>query len=403
MIKKLRFKFILVSLLSILLVLSITIGSINIYNYVRMKNEIHQNLISIVERGDEVDPRMGETPDSNRPMDMGGGFMRGNFFSVSFASDGTVASSNFNHIFFISEEDGISLASDVYNSSKTEGKTDNMYYLKTEKDGLTIVAFVDAKDRTNQFNSFLVSSILVSSISYLVLALLIVLSSKIVFKVSEESYKKQKAFITNASHELKTPLTIINTDIELIEMDNGSSEWTMSVKDQVSRLTTMTNQLVILSRLDEGELSKYPFEDFSLSDLAHEAVESFASSFKKEGLTLSTSIEDDLIINANKYLIDELLFILLDNALKYTAPNGTVGVNIYKDNKNKVNISIYNDIEEDNELDVNQLFERFYRSPNAKKNGSGIGLSIAQEIVNLHKAQIKVTKENNILKFNISF
>ncbi|MCR5564673.1 MAG: HAMP domain-containing histidine kinase [Gammaproteobacteria bacterium] len=403
MIKKLRFKFILVSLLSILLVLSITIGSINIYNYVRMKNEIHQNLISIVERGDEEFPRMDEAPDSNRPMDMGGGFMRGSFFTVSYNSDGTVASSNFDHIFFISEEDGISLASDVYSSNKTEGKTDNMYYLKMEKDGLTIIAFVDAKDRTNQFNSFLVSSILVSSISYLVLALLIVLSSKVVFKVSEESYKKQKAFITNASHELKTPLTIINTDIELIEMDNGSSEWTTSVKDQVSRLTTMTNQLVILSRLDEGELSKYPFEDFSLSDLAHEAVESFASSFKKEGLTLSTSIEDDLIINANKYLIDELLFILLDNALKYTAPNGTVGINIYKDSKNKVNISIYNDIEEDNELDVNQLFERFYRSPNAKKNGSGIGLSIAQEIINLHKAQIKVTKENNILKFNISF
>ena len=408
MIKKLRIKFILVSLLSILLVLSITIGSINIYNYVRMKNDINDNLTNIIEggidrRGQGEEPRIN-MPEGERPQEFDGPmFMRTSYFVVSFDSNGNVQDSNFDHIFFISEETGISLAKEAYNSTKTKGKTDNIYYLKVEKDGVTTIAFVDAKEKTVQFNSFLISSTLISTISYLILALIILFSSKLVFKVSEESYKKQKAFITNASHELKTPLTIISTSIELVEMDNGKSEWTESIKDQVSRLTTMTNQLVILSRLDEGELSKYPFEDFSLSDLAKEAVESFHSSFKKEGLNLTCDIEEDVIINANKYLIDELFFIFLDNALKYTKPKGNAGISIFKDNKNKVNISIYNDIEEDNELDVNQLFERFYRSPNAKKEGSGIGLSIAQEIINLHKANVKVTKENNILKFNISF
>ena len=108
------------------------------------------------------------------------------------------------------------------------------------------------------------------------------------YSYGNKSYKKQKAFITNASHELKTPLTIISTDLELVEMDNGKSEWTESIHDQVMRLNTMTKQLVTLSRLDEGNASNYPFAEFSLSKLASESVDSFAPTFKSKQLSFNS-------------------------------------------------------------------------------------------------------------------
>ena len=396
MIKKLRVKFILVSLLSILFVLSITIASINIYNYSKMIRDIDRSMTQIVNR-ESGDAMMGGM---QPPMD---NIMREHYILVSYNEDGSVNRSDLNHIFFLSNEEALNLANSIYSGSSDTGKTNNLYYKKIEKNNITYVVLIDAKDRTQSINDFLVSSILISSISYLVIALLIILSSKVVFRVSEESYKKQKTFITNASHELKTPLTIISTDLEIIEMDSGKNEWTLSIKDQVNRLTTMTNQLVILSRLDEGELSKYPFEVFSLSDSANECIESFIPTFKKENINLTYDIKDDININANKYLIDELFYIFMDNARKYTKNNGSANVSIYKDNKNKTIISFSNDINEDDDVDEKLLFERFYRSSSTKKEGSGIGLSIAKEIINLHKGNVKAIKENNILKFIISF
>ena len=402
MIKKLRLKFIILSMASVLLVLASTIGAINIFNYSKMTNEINYSLNNVIQNGFNDDPGdMGQSDDEHPPKF--NDLERSHYFIVSFNEDGSIKESNFKHILFIDEETGKDMATNIYNGSSLKGKIDNLYYKKEVNNNLTYVAFVDAKDRLDSFNNFLVSSLIISSISYVFLFALILLTSKIVFKVSEESYQKQKVFITNASHELKTPLTVISTDLEIIEMDNGKSEWTDSIKDQVNRLTKMTNQLVILSRLDEGDYSKYPFEVFSLSEVANECINIFSNSFKKEGINISSDITSDIEMNGNKNLIEELLFIFMDNALKYTSINGEFGIAINKEKNKKISLIVWNTIEEDADIDINLLFERFYRSPNAKKDGSGIGLSIAKEIINLHKGKIKVNKENNILKFVISF
>ena len=151
-------------------------------------------------------------------------------------------------------------------------------------------------------------------------------------------------------------------------MDHGKSEWTESIHDQVIRLNTMTKQLVTLSRLDEGNASNYPFAEFSLSKLASESV---------------------------------VFYIFFDNALKYTKSNGEASLTIKKNQNKKIEITFSNDIE-DNEMDTEQLFERFYRSPNSvSKEGSGIGLSIAKEIVELHKGKISVTVKENRIYFVI--
>lgn len=408
MIKKLRLRFIIAALLSILFVLSATIAAINISNYIKADREAQRSLDMIVEN-EHLDREGGGGFGfgQQRPGDTRN---REHYFIAVLSTEGEIRYCDTSHIFTISSEQAEELALKVFASDKTQGQIDTLRYKKetiTENFGISpftsiYISFVDVSEKMNSFNDFLRSSIIVSSVSYAVLAAMIIISSHFVFKTSEESYRKQKAFITNASHELKTPLTIINTDVEILRMDHGDNEWTDSIADQVRRLTTMTNQLVTLSRLDEDSMSNYPLSMVSLTDIAKESVSAFVPTFDKDGLKFHYSVDEDLIVKGNRNLLNELFYIFMDNALKYAKHNGEVDLSVKK-NKNKAEIIFSNDIE-DNEVDVDQLFERFYRSPRSnKKEGSGIGLSIAKEIVELHKAKISASIKENKIYFNIIF
>lgn len=395
MIKKLRLRFILVALLSVLFVLFGTIFSINAYNYSKVEQESQAALSDINDIGvNEYEWYMVPGRDWNANERV----LREHYFLVSFDQTGEVTGKNFSHIFSIREEDGIELAKTVFAKKSKAGESGYFRYQKRMKEDETTIAFLDIQDKLGSYHNFLITSITVSAVSYAVLALLIVAASMVVFRTSEESYRKQKAFITNASHELKTPLTIINTDLEIIEMDNGKNEWTESIHDQVNRLTKMTNQLVALSKLDENDLKNYPFAYFSLSALAKECIDAFAPTYQKRDFTFSYEIKENVDLNGNKYLMNELLYVFFDNALKYTKEKGTINFSI-KNNKNKIEMIFSNDIEENSGINPDLLFERFYRSANSsKKEGSGIGLSIAKEIVDLHKGKINtVIKENRII------
>ena len=418
MIKKLRLRFIISALLSILFVLAATIAAINISNYMKTEKESGRILNMITEHEHkDAQARMGIISETGGSY---GGFSgkprendtrnREHYFTVILSNEGEIWYSNYDHIFTIEKETAQAMAIEVFNGAATSGKEGNLRFKKekiVDKTPYmtvesTYVSFVDMSERMNSFEEFLKNSIIISSVSFAVIAALIIISSHIVFKTSEESYRKQKAFITNASHELKTPLTIINTDVEILKMDNGDNEWTESISDQVRRLTTMTNQLVTLSRLDEDSMSNYPLNSLSLTEIAKESVNAFAPTFEKNGFKFTSEIDDDLMIKGNKNLLNELFYIFMDNALKYAKEKGEISLTVKK-NKNRTEINFVNDIE-DKEVDINQLFERFYRSPHSnKKEGSGIGLSIAKEIVDLHKAKITASIKDEKIHFNIVF
>ena len=407
MIKKLRWRFIISALLSILIVLSGTIAAINISNYVKTENESQRSLNMIVEN--ERKDRQGGGSFSFQPRD-GDYRNKEHYFIAVLSTEGELRYCDTSHIFTVTSEQAEELAVQAFNSSKPQGKKGTLRYRRetiTETYGMTdvtsvYISFIDISERMNSFNNFLMNSIFIASASYLVIAALIYFSSHFVFKTSEESYRKQKAFITNASHELRTPLTIINTDVEILRMDNGDNEWTDSISDQVRRLTTMTNQLVTLSKLDENSMDNYPFSNISISEIAKESANAFKPTFEKNNLNFSCEIDDELTIKGNRNLVNELFYIFMDNALKYSKENSEVSLKV-KRVKNKIEINFSNDIE-DNEVDVDQLFERFYRSPKSnKKEGSGIGLSIAKEIVDLHKAKISTSIKDNKIYFIVIF
>lgn len=389
-------------MLSVFFVLAITISAINISNYVIIENNASSAVAEVINQGTEE--MMGP------PGQQGGGkkstdLRQEHYFVVSINKDGTVNKVNNIHMFILSEAECNELALKVYNKQLKGGKYNNLRYsMKEKEDGLTYVGFVDIKERLDSFKNFLVLSSLISVGAYLVLFGLILVGSKLVFRSAEEAYKNQKRFITNASHELKTPLTIISADVDLIEMDQGENEWSKSIKDQVSRLNEMTNQLVTLSKLDEEDKSRFPFEDFSLNQVCNKAVEAFSSSFKKEGIKFSSNITGNLTMYGNKYLIDELIYIFLDNSLKYTGGEIKSSYFVVSENsKKKIEFRFSNTLAKGDEVDAKQMLERFYRSPSTRKEGSGIGLSIAEEIVKLHKGSIKIDKNNNSLTFIITF
>ena len=400
MIKKLRKKFILISALSVFFVLFITIASINISNYVVIENNAKTTLTEIINKGPQPDEGPGN-PGGNKPSNL----KQEHYFIVSFNSDGTIKETDNRQMFILTKAECEELATKVYNNELKGGKYSTFRYAKAVKDdGLTYVSFVDIKEKLDSFNNFLLVSSLVSIGAYAILIGLIIVASKIAFKSNEEAYKKQKRFITNASHELKTPITVISADLDLIEMDNGKNEWSESIRDQLARLTDMTNQLVTLSKLEEDDVNKFPFDDFSLNEVCKNAVDTFIPLFKKENIKFAYNITGNLTMYGNKSLIEELIHIFLDNSLKYTGGDSKSSYfTVSQNSKGKIEFRFSNTIDKDEEVDIKQIMERFYRSPSNKKDGSGIGLSIAQEIINLHKGKIHVDKNDHSLSFLIRF
>lgn len=413
MLKELKRKFILISMISVFFVLAFTIGAINLSNYIVIENEASRYLTEVIRHGPEesrIDeggsgeemPSGGERKEDHNPND---NLRSLHYFIAVFDEAGTITEYNYEQMFRMSETECTDLVTKVYSNELNGGKYQTYRYQKeTKENGLTYVAFVDIKEKLDDFNNFLLSSSLISIGAYLALLALIVVASNIAFKPSEEAYKKQKKFITNASHELKTPLTIISTDLDLIEMDSGKSEWSESIRDQVMRLTVMTNQLVDLSKLDEGESTNYPFSDFSINEVCNKAIKSFSDSFKKEKIKFAYNITGNLTMYGNKHLIDEMIYIFLYNSLKYSGGEQKSSYFTVSENSNgKIEFRFSNTLDKDDEVDAKQILERFYRSPSNKKEGSGIGLSIAKEIINLHKGKIKVDKNSNTIAFTITF
>ena len=384
---------------SILFVLTATLAAINISNFVAINNSADRNIQLVLERGLDDGPGGMPDPESGeQPLPPDATLMHENYFVVVFDENSEIVNSNYIHIFSMTNEECEAMAREILGYKSNSGRRYDLKYKKVKEGNNTKVAVIDLYQHLNQARISVWGSLIVGLAAYLVILALILISSRLVIRPSEISYTKQKEFITNASHELKTPLTIISTDVEIIEMDHGQSEWTQSIKDQVLNLTQMTNQLVTSARLEEDSASSYPMEEFNVTEVLEESVEAFAPSLKANELELIQNISKGVTMNGNEYLINELFYIFFDNALKYTQPKGVLEVSLKK-NKGKIEICFANTLPDGNRVQVDQLFDRFYRDPNSKVSGTGIGLAISKQIVELHKGKIEAIQDGNKIEF----
>lgn len=255
--------------------------------------------------------------------------------------------------------------------------------------------FLDCEQELSTFHNFLIASIAISAGGFLLVFLLVLFFSKRAIRPVAESYSKQKRFITDASHEIKTPLTIIDANTEIIEMMGGENEWTQSIRNQIRRLTELTNKMVFLTRMDE-ENQKFTMLDFSLSDVVHETVEPFQAVAKTKNFQLDIKVEPNISYHGDEGTIRQLVSLLVDNAVKYCSGQGEIRVELRNVGRNRI-LTVWNTVDGIEKGSHDELFDRFYRrdaSRSQKTAGYGIGLSVALAIVQAHKGRITAKSED---------
>lgn len=398
MIKKIRTKFILAAMSALLIVLTIIVGSVNIVNYRNIVNDADTTLTLLkknegkfpVQKGKKDGYTMTHDPKGRTKVMSPELPYESRFFSVTL-SGGTVVSYDTEHIAAIDENDASQLALDIYAQNKESGFSGNYRYIVSTHNDRTQIIFLDCTGDLSTFRSFLFTSCGISAAGLAAVFVLMLLFSNYIIKPLAESYEKQKRFITDAGHEIKTPITIIDADTEVLEADIKDNEWLQDIRKQTKRLSSLTNDLIYLSRMDEEQV-RIQTIDFPMSDMVSETAQSFQSIATTCNKTLITDIEPMITVNGDENSLRKLVSILLDNALKYASINGTISLSLKKTGK-AVNLIVTNPADNVSKGNLNYLSDRFYRtdkSRNSEISGYGIGLSMAKAIVTVHKGKLNI-------------
>ena len=285
----------------------------------------------------------------------------------------------------------------------TSGFIGSYRYLKVNTEVGNLILFLNCQRELDSYESFAQNSVLMCIVVVVSVLLLIILISKRVIAPIQQSYIKQKQFITGASHELKTPLAIISSNADVLEMEHGDSKWTNNIHNQVDRLTSLVNSLVVFSRMEEKDTVERT--SFDLSDALKSRIEDFSELADFQKRYLITDIDANLSYYGEQASIVQLMDILLENAIKYAPEGGDILITLKKNRRNAI-MKISNKAEV-KKGDLSKVFDRFYRldeSRNSAIKGYGIGLSMAQLIVEKHKELIKAyAPEDGIFRIEMRF
>ena len=320
------------------------------------------------------------------------------FFTVWLDPDQEITDINIDSIASITEEDVERYAEKVCKKGETRGWISDYRYKATDTgDGITIV-FVNGSMYKNMENRLLFTALLVLLGSAALILMLMIVISKWAVRPVAESYEKQRQFITDANHELKTPLTLILSNLDIVESELGKNEWLDDIRSEGERMGLLITQMVTLSRMDESDASLVQTE-FNLSSAVADTVSEFQSLVEDRRHILRSSIAPGIIYHGDESMIRRLTAILLDNAVKYCDAGGTIQLSLTC--RRYPVLTVENTYKEVDHLELNRLFDRFYRADKARTfSGSfGIGLSIAQSIVKSHKGTISAYKKDNIIGF----
>lgn len=415
MFRRLRLQFIVVATIAVSIMLISIIGILNASKYATSEKRINKIL-------DLLSKNNGVLPDEEVVEKILGRktnpdiIVQYRYFSAYVDSTNKVITMNTEHIANLSETDVIFYIRKILSGKNRYGNfttTDGQkfaYKLSLHEDESKLIVVLDTTSYIEDRADLIDTSVFIFFSNLVFFIIIFVIFSGKVMMPFMENYRNQKAFITNAGHELKTPLAIISANNELCEMIGGENEWTKSTKEQVERMTDLINRLVVLARFEEKseEKSDVAEKNINFSDIVTKSANSFKSMAIKGGKNFESNIQKNLCISGDDGAIYELVNILIDNANKYCDDGGTVGVGLLQHGITfkKAKLVVYNTYKLGKGVDYSRFFERFYRedkSHNSNVSGYGVGLSIAGNIVKRHKGKIHISYKNDTIYFNVYF
>ena len=403
MIYRLQKRFILICTVSVLTVIALVFGVILVLNISSMNRNMDMLADRVSEGGGRFPGSMQEKPPHDKippPNDQSFEFITPEtpfatrHFTVFFDKQGEVARTNTESIYAIDEDTAIEYAEKVMADDDERGWISSYRYKIFSTDFGMGVVFVDGSmSRTVLMQSTTIAGVVLLACAALVLILIFLLSKKAVGPIAE-SYEKQKQFVTDANHELKTPLTLILANVDIAEAELGKNEWLDDIRAEGHRMTELVNQLVALSRMDE-EGQTLNVTAVALGELVTDTVSEFEPLAKERGKVLTASVDKEITYLGDEALLSRLVGILMDNAIKYCDQGGEITVNLHRGRR--IILTVENTYAAVGELELNRLFDRFYRADKARKfsGGYGVGLSMAKAIVENHKGEITAYKKDS--------
>ncbi len=398
MIKKLQRKFILITMGSLLIVMLLLVGAINGVNLYQMEQRFN-GAISILSENQGKFPKFEkkDPPKKDHRFD----FVMNEetpfltrYFIVSMDQSKDIQKIDTSHI-AITSQDAKDYATKVIDNKKQNGYVGDYKYTIVEQNDGYMLIFVYCRNELETATKFLLNSCVIALITLLLMFILVSVFSKRAIKPIIESSEKQKQFITDAGHEIKTPIAIISANTDVLELMNGASEWITSIRNQTSRLDKLVKNLLMLSKMEEGNI-QLVFTDFDLSKVVYETANSFEAMAEMQNKKFTMDIQTDIILHGDENSIQQLISTLADNAIKYSNEQGIIYLSLTTTKKGK-KIDIYNTTDKMEPQNLDKLFDRFYRADSSRSRetgGYGIGLSIAKSIVEAHHGKISVKSDD---------
>ena len=404
MLKKLRWRFIWVATLSVALVLLLLIAGINLsFRYQNNRNSdemlrlIAEYEGSIPAYSDDTGPRGFSRPGFTQetPFDT-------RFFAVWIDEDGDVIKAQLEHIRAVTGENLQQYLEKAVQSGDEYGFVERYRFYRCEDYSQTLYVFLDCFRSQTMARELLGISFVLAFAVLLGAAALLFLFSKRAIDPMVKSVERQQRFITDASHEIKTPVTVISSYASLLAMEDPDNEWARTIEKETGRLSALVTNLVKLSRWDE----EGPVIDktrFSLSEAFWDLLPTYQKLAESGGHAMDTMIQEDVWIEGDEGAMQNAISVLLENAVKDAVPGSPIATQLEKKRKTAC-IRVTNETDLPQELELERLFDRFYRadpSRNRSSGGSGVGLSLARAIVEAHKGTVTAKRDDSRIVFEI--
>lgn len=398
MIGTLQRRFVVTAMAAITVLILFLLGAINVANIVIVGSQIDRTLQVVLDHESGRKAPLPK-PDSQFPsplMDPPKNdydtFLSSNFFTVRFDQSGSILSTDVSRTSAVTEEEAEELALRILESGRESGRTGRFRYLAGEShtEQGRVLVFLDTSGENLSYIRVLLLSAAIGLVCWgLMLGLVMALSRRAIRPIVE-NMEKQKQFVTNAGHEIKTPLAIIQSNTEAMELYSGETKWSRNIKEQTVRLNGLMRNLLTLARMDEGA-GQTSLMDVDFTGLTEKAVRSFAQPMEARGLTLHTDLQPEIHLRADQAQLEQMLSILLDNAVKYADKGGSVQVSLRREER-RVQLKVQNTCQVLPDAPPEKLFDRFYRSDAArtqKSGGYGIGLSVARSIAAANRGTLR--------------